>query len=55
MKAIKYKKPVQLKIASMSEHYQGNPAPKSGKHNSQWAQRINKKIRQKTKKISQLT
>lgn len=33
------KKPVQLKLASMSEHWNGMPPTKSGKHRSQEMQK----------------
>lgn len=46
-----FKKAHQLKLASMSIHWNGMPPVKSGKHNSQIVQRIKKRARQKAKNL----
>jgi hypothetical protein len=43
--AIKNKKPVQMKLSSMSEHWQHMNPIKSGKHNSQEMQKRAKRRR----------
>lgn len=45
MRAIKDKKPVQLKLASMSNHWPGNPISKSGKHHSQQVQAMRRRLK----------
>jgi hypothetical protein len=52
-KRIKDKKPTQLKLASMSEHWVGRTPPKSGKHRSQEIQKMKRRNRKRKSKIPQ--
>lgn len=53
-KKIKDKKPSQLKLSSMSEHWNGDKGMLSGKHRSQQIQKLKRKAKRSSKQPPKL-